>query len=241
MRCPCGVVVHPMRIAKESTVESRATLLKDDPELERTLIHGVKLPLDALRASLEGLVTELDRESQGRSMIPAVLGEIDRLGRSVRDLIDYSAPPHPRPLRCTLAEIIASARHGIPDEQRRSISLACHDMNSSMNVDGPIVSRCVRRLIENALEAGSPQVLVVSRREENGATFSVVDDAPSLLDEERAREPFHSTKSSHLGLGLHLVERDLELLGGRLELSVSPHGTTRAEIRLPEATEALAR
>lgn len=228
-----------MRIAKETSVAGHAPTPQPHPLLAHALSSALNLPLGALRASMETLAQELGR-TERVSTLPAVLAEVDRIGRSVRDLIDYTQPPEPLPLVCTLQEIAAAARNELPESERTRVSLACHDARSRILVDGPIVSRCLRRLLENAFEAGAPTVLVVSRRDGDGARFTVVDDASLDVDTDWALEPFHSTKSNHLGLGLHLVTRDLALLGGSLELTTSPQGTTCAEVRVPAAPAAAA-
>jgi K+-sensing histidine kinase KdpD len=214
-----------MRIAKNSTAGTVQGL-------GAALVHALDLPLSALRTSIEALSHELENASR---ILPHVLAEVNRLERNVQDLIEYTTPAAPLPLRCTLDEITTSAREELPSVLRNRVVQARHDQGARMVVDGPMLSRCLRRLIENALEAGSRNALVVSRRSNDGASFTVVDAAPEELKVQWAREAFHSTRANHFGLGLLLVERDVNLMGGSFTLFVTPHGTTCAQLNIPES------
>lgn len=215
-----------MRIAKKSTG-------KNGQDFGAALVHALDLPLSALRTSIEALAAELEDDGAG-TILPHVLAEIHRLERNVQDLIEYTTPADPLPLRCTLDEITTSAREELPRLLRSKVVQARHDQGARMVVDGPMLSRCLRRLIENALEAGSRNALIVSRRNNHGASFTVVDAAPEEIKVQWALEAFHSTRANHFGLGLLLVERDVNLMGGSFTLFATPHGTTCAQLNIPD-------
>jgi signal transduction histidine kinase len=107
---------------------------------------------------------------------------------------------------------------------------------AALDVDGPLLSGCVRRLLENALEATDGLVLVIARLSEGQASITVVDDAPSALGPSFEPVPFRTTKPNHLGLGLALTQRDLAFLNGRLEFLSIPGGETcvRITVQLKE-------
>jgi signal transduction histidine kinase len=205
-----------------------------DPGISRALGQGLNTPLAALRATMESLRNELElvRAVPARR-IDGVLGEVERLGRNVRELCAFAARPVPTPTPCTLAEVVLAARAQIPSEQRERVVIARCASAEPIRVDGPLLAECLRRLLDNALEATDEPVLVVARREGGQAIFSVLDDAPSAFDPAWRPVPFLSTKPNHLGLGLTLAQRDVALLGGRLEFLSTPEGSTCVRISIP--------
>lgn len=207
-----------------------------DGSLSRALAQGLDTPLAALRASVESLSQEFGhghRSAQPRQRMDGVLREVERLGRNVRELCDFASPPVPRPLACTLEEIIAAATQALTSEQRSRVVAAHFERGVTLRVDGPLLSGCLRRILENALEATDGPVLVVVRPEEGQTSFTVIDEAPSSLGPDWQPAPFQTTKPNHLGLGLALTQRDIALLNGRLEFPSSPGGETCVRIAIP--------
>jgi signal transduction histidine kinase len=88
--------------------------------------------------------------------------------------------------------------------------------------DGAALASAIENLVLNALQAGGTQIGVVVNREESqvGAPllcFEIRDNGPGPLDETvDLFEPFYSTKPEGLGLGLALVKRATENLGGHV-------------------------
>jgi signal transduction histidine kinase len=93
-------------------------------------------------------------------------------------------------------------------------------------------------LFRNAEQAGARLVRVASHAEASGnaVQLAIHDDGPGFDENERARlfDTFAlSTKPSGSGLGLYLVRRYVELLGGRVETEASNLGGAGFRIRLP--------
>jgi two-component system C4-dicarboxylate transport sensor histidine kinase DctB len=191
----------------------------------RALTQGLDRPLSALRASMEALGQELAESGVPPLRIHGVLREVERLADNVRDLCAFATPPVPRALSCSLQEILAGARAQLAPALKARVLVARLDPEERpalIEVDGPLLCDCLRRLIENALESGSEHVLLLARLEQGNARFSVIDAAPRGFDPDWAVEAFHTTKPNHLGLGLALTRRDVELLGGELEFLATP-------------------
>jgi signal transduction histidine kinase len=204
--------------------------------VSRALAQGLDTPLSALRASMESLSLELVQRSTpaiAPLRLEGVLREVERLGRNVRELCALAAPPVPHPLHCTLEEIVSAARQHLGKEQQGRVVAARCEEGAAVEVDGPLLSGCLRRLIENALEASEGVVLIVARCTGDEASFSVIDDAPSTLGPDWQPAAFRTTKPNHLGLGLTLTHRDVALLSGRLEFLSTPGGGTCARITIP--------
>lgn len=222
--------MHPA----ENEAQRATAMLAGDRSLSRALSQGLDTPLAALRATMESLTQELQQRTGALQplRLDGVLREVDRLGKNVRELCDLASPPVPRPLTCSLEEIVHAARAQLAPEQRRRVVAARCEPGAALDVDGPLLASCLRRLLENALEATEEVVLVVARRTPDTASFSVIDDAPSVFGPDWKPVPFHTTKPNHLGLGLALTARDIELLNGRLDFFSTPGGETCVRITI---------
>ena len=209
------------------------------PDLSRVLLQGLNLPVTALRASMEALSQQISDRPDTSPILDGALAEVARIGRSVQDLLEYATPPEVHPLRCTIEEILVGATTGLDREARKRIDIAQDDRSAIVMVDGPLVSRNLRRLLENALEADANQILVAAQQHAGTTSFSVVDDGTTEFDPRAMCAPFTTTRPGHLGLGLALVERDARVLGGHLEISRRPGPTGRTCARMDLVTQAM--
>jgi signal transduction histidine kinase len=96
----------------------------------------------------------------------------------------------------------------------------------------------VDNLIENAARHGARRVTVSAAREPAGIRLSVEDDGPGIPEHERERvrrrfERGTGARADGSGLGLALVDQQVRLHDGALELSPSPVGGLRATFVLP--------
>lgn len=204
--------------------------------------RALQVPLRALRAYLESLAESFDEDDARGDQTAGALQEVKRLERSVRLLVEYEEEPRVMPLRCTVDEIARSARASLPERDRERVWIAHEARDRQLHVDGPLLIRCLTRLMENALQAGSDRVLLRIRREADGTVFSVVDRAPdSGFDLSRAGQPFRSSRLGQMGLGLTLALRDVELMGGSLHAERTPLGDTCMHLAVPDADAAAAR
>jgi two-component system sensor histidine kinase PilS (NtrC family) len=229
----------PMATVHDPAHPPAPALTSNTAFLSRAIAQGLDTPLAALRASLETLGQEL-RQSGTRLQpmrIEGVLGEFERLGRNVRNLLEYATPPVVHALECSLEEIVHAARAPLAPELRERVVSARIEPGAALLVDGPLLAICLRRLLENALEAGTGPVLVVARREDTRTSFSVLDEAGSdAFGPAWQPTPFLTTKPNHIGLGLALTQRDVALLGGQLEFLRNAGGETCVRITF-ETTE----
>jgi signal transduction histidine kinase len=68
--------------------------------------------------------------------------------------------------------------------------------------------------------------------------LAVIDRGHGLKDPDRLFEPFYSTKSEGLGMGLNICRTIIESHHGRLWASANPEGGTIFRFTLPCATPA---
>lgn len=106
--------------------------------------------------------------------------------------------------------------------------------------ESKLVERAIRNLIENSIQAvgGSGEIRVTCATLAGFVQLVIEDTGPGFDEETRAHlfEPFFSTKTQGSGLGLALVKKVAEDLGGSATLERDKE-VTRATFRLPATGE----
>ncbi|HEX8068644.1 MAG TPA: ATP-binding protein [Pyrinomonadaceae bacterium] len=206
------------------------------------IAHEVKNPLAGLLLYASHL-----RAKAGDKLPPDDLALVDKiietvhhLARTVEQVLDFARPvrlderPHDlnqivRAVLQLAAPRLAAARVG-PE-------LALADAGATALVDESSMRAVLMNLILNAVEAmpGGGRLRVAT---ETGAARVVVrvSDTGAGMDGEQVRkvfEPFHTTKSKGLGLGMTHARKIVELHGGAITVASRPGAGTTVEIVLP--------
>jgi signal transduction histidine kinase len=108
-------------------------------------------------------------------------------------------------------------------------------------VPGALLRQAAYNLVQNAIDASPPGgvVKVVAKANDSVFSLSVCDQGPGVPAHLREQifAPFFSTKrggrTSGMGLGLALVRRSVDALGGRIDLRDRPSGGTEFRIQIP--------
>jgi two-component system, sensor histidine kinase RegB len=140
------------------------------------------------------------------------------------------------PTRIELPQLArALARRTAPDDGR----VRFEGFDGRIHGFAAGIETALVNLIRNGLEASSEPVSVRCSVDPDAIHFWVRDHGPGLPAEIRDRvgEPFSSTKTANLGLGLFLVHAVADALGGSSSLEPSPNGGTCARFSVPRAEE----
>jgi signal transduction histidine kinase len=181
-------------------------------------------------------------------MVSIAERQADNLSRLADTLLEVSkVATEPLPLTLAevdLAESVKAAAAQVSEPLRASGSAL------AMDLPGPIVGfwdaarlrEVTVNLLSNAVKYGAGRPIEVSLRAADGIARLVVRDhgigiAPDLVPRifgrfERAAPPSHYTG---LGLGLYLVRRIVERLGGTIECSSVPNEGSTFTVALPFA------
>ena len=92
--------------------------------------------------------------------------------------------------------------------------------------DPTTVRHIIQNLIHNAIEAipQNGRITIGTRGDKEGVRIIVTDNGPGIAEKDRERifEPYFSTKSRNLGLGLSVSKSIIEKLGGSLTVESVP-------------------
>ena len=212
-------------------------------DMARRIAHEIKNPLFPIRTAMETLRKAHDRglsdfdEIFGEST-RAVLEEVQRLERIVREFAEFARLPKPRPGALDLLSLVRDviARYAAPQGH---LELTTDLSALPLNADREQITQVLINLIQNAQEATAslpaPKLGVRVTTREDQVALHVDDNGPGIAaaDRERLFEPYVTTKRAGTGLGLAIARRIALDHGGDLRAGDSPMGGARLTLTLP--------
>jgi signal transduction histidine kinase len=227
-----------------------------------TVSHELKTPLTSIRMFAEMLeqgVAQGDAAKMARYH-GVIVQESQRLGLLIANLLDYSqierGTRRYTPSRENLDKL---ARHAVttfetlrdPERGKRNpiqLTVSPEAMKTDVEVDHDVVVQALLNLLANAAKYGAADgaIEVDVAADELSARISVTDHGPGIPAHEQARifREFYRSPEAYrsgvegTGLGLALVKRHIEALGGSVDVqSTVGHGATFT-IRLPRVEAA---
>jgi PAS domain S-box-containing protein len=196
-----------------------------------SITHEISQPITALdtnaSAALRWLAKhppDLEKTRQSIEQIASDAGRVVNIIGAIRNLIKKSAP---RKDSFDINEAVREISNLTRAEAiKNGVLIQAKLSGGSLLIEGDRVQlqQVILNLIMNAVEAmsnmpgGSRELLIRSVESDDGVLVTVQDSGPGLDPKnlERAFEPFYSTKSTGLGLGLSICRSIIEAHGGRL-------------------------
>jgi signal transduction histidine kinase len=209
-------------------------------QLASALAHELSQPLGAILRNAEAAEIHLDNPQPDLEELRAIVSDIRKDDRRAGDVIEQmralikrrTLQMHPLGLNELVQDVI-SLLHS--DAMARHVALDCAVAPGLPLVAGDRVhlSQVLLNLIMNGMDAtqGSAaltkRVLIEARPQEEGRVeVAVTDSGPGvpagLID--KVFDPFYTTKSGGLGMGLPISRTIIEAHGGKLWAEQAPGG-----------------
>ncbi len=222
---------------REQLIESEALAVVG--EMGSAVAHGLRNPLSSIRSSAE-LALSGDLSPDAREYTGDIVAQVDRLEGWIRQLLTYAKPAHAQiaavDINAVLSETLEGYRHDL-ERQKTAARLELAPNLPSVRGEAAMFGQLIGSLIANASEAmreGGEIVLGSRLDPAGGLIVEVIDNGPGLSQEnaEKVFKPFFTTKQKGLGLGLPLVRRVIERLGGAVDFESEPGKGTRVRLHL---------
>jgi signal transduction histidine kinase len=228
-----------------------------------TVSHELKTPLTSIRMFAEMLeqgVAKGDLAKMARYH-GVIVQESQRLGLLIANLLDYAqiekGTRRYAPSRHDvgqLAQVAVTTFETLrnPDSQKSSIEVevAPEAARVEVEVDRDVVVQALLNLLANAAKYGGAEkpIEVLVGADATTGWISVRDHGPGIPPAEQARifREFYRAPEAYrsgvegTGLGLALVKRHIEALGGTVDVSSTVGEGARFTIRVPRVPEAAA-
>jgi len=234
----------------EMMVEEKTKLLRDSERLAAIgatagmVGHDIRNPLQAIVSDVYLLKDFLLNmpESQTKDNVAESLEGIEKnigyINKIVADLQDYARPLAPEFSDVNLYELVTNVFTPItvPENTAPLIDV---DPQFWLESDPTLLRRILTNLIINAIQA-MPQGgnLTVSATKQNGKIVIAVKDTGVGIPEDvklKLFTPMMTTKAKGQGLGLAVVKRLVEALGGSVSFESQEGKGTKFIISLPTA------
>jgi signal transduction histidine kinase len=202
--------------------------------LASAVAHKIKNPLAGIRGGMEVIEQGLAADDSRREMTRAIVGEVDRINRMVRDLLAYSRKPEPQTVATCLSDVVedvlAQARQ-LPGAGRYEVVHEADDVVPSVAVDYQLIKQAFLNIIQNAFDAmpGGGRLGVRTWGEKSRAFVAFTDSGNGIPVDtaQRILQPFFTTRHRGTGLGLPIALSIVQAHQGELSFeSRSGSGTT---------------
>ncbi|HYD27697.1 PAS domain S-box protein [Brevundimonas sp.] len=220
-------------------------------EMASSLAHELNQPLSAIASYMKGSVTLLEAERPDLSRLKSALGQAGdqamRAGDIIKRLREFIAQGETEhtledPARL-LEEACALALVGVKDQDMR-VDLRLDRDIGRVIVDKVQIQQVALNLIRNAVDAMSDaprrQLEIRLRADDAGSIrVSVADTGPGVgpAVRERLFQPFFTTKTAGMGVGLSICRTIIEAHGGRIWAEDNIGGGAVFTFTLPRAEE----
>ncbi|HYD94514.1 MAG TPA: ATP-binding protein [Noviherbaspirillum sp.] len=207
-------------------------------EFATSIAHEVRNPLAAVKTTVQAL-SRREADARRLQLLSDVEGEIDRLARVVSQLLDFGRPRPPDPQEVVVRDAFRRVALLLePDAAARGVALSVQgDSDLRFCADPDHVVQILLNLGINALQASDEDGAVVLRasREGSMAVLEVSDRGHGIPADvlPRVTDPFYTTRSKGIGLGLSISRQLAEINGGRLDIRSVPGSGTAVRIFFP--------
>lgn len=210
-------------------------------EMAAGVAHELRNPLSSIKGLALLLKSKFTANSTDREAADILVREVERLNRSIGELLDYARPDRLEKATVSLNEIVGKALTLLRvDADAAGIEIVTEycPPPDLVHADQDKLSQVFLNLLLNAIQAmkngGTLQVATVRdpgqqllcRIQDSGCGIEA-DLLPKIFD------PYVTTKSSGTGLGLAMSVKIIEEHGGRIDISSTPGQGTTVVVALP--------
>jgi signal transduction histidine kinase len=219
-------------------IEEAAARARETEALGAKVAHEMRNPLTAIKALVQ-LVARASKEQRDGERLGIVLGEIERVERTLSDYLSLARPltdvaPEPIDLATIASDVAAVLEARAADA---GVHIHVHAEPLRVLADPRRLREALLNLCMNAIEAmpnGGALELCV-QREKDQALLVVRDQGVGLAPDVAARlgEPFTTTREGGTGLGVALARSVARMHGGELRIASTPGNGTTMTLVIP--------
>ena len=215
-----GQLARGMERMREAVVERDERLRL----MVAQVAHEIRNPLGGLEL-FAAAAAEAEDPVERHRLIGRIRGEVSALNDIISDFLTFARPLQVNPAIIDLRAPLLEAAELVEAEIAARNGTLEVDLSSEplpARADPEHVKRAVLNLLRNAAQAGHC-VRLEAECKNGEVAVSVLDDGPGVLPEFRERifEPFVTDKEQGAGLGLAIVRKVLEGMGGRVEVDTA--------------------
>jgi len=207
---------------KESVLSER---LAFTGRIAASIAHEIRNPLGNVSLAAQQLKKAYSEDSPWSKHIEVIIRNTERINFLITELLNCARPPElnirPHDLYGIIENVLDSIKSSLSTQGIKVIKK--YDANPSIiNVDKEHIQRVFLNIIVNSVEAmpKGGTMTISSSTEEDFLVVKVQDTGVGILEEDIIRifDPFFSTKSMGVGLGLSIVYGIVVSHGGEISV-----------------------
>lgn len=208
-------------------------------EMTASIAHEIKNPLAAIGGPLQILIDEAPAADPRREILAEILGQVNRLDKTVRELLMLSKPWTPKKEPIVLREYAERIAGFLKESgQDRGVRFAFEGGEGlRVAVDPALFEQVYWNLILNAAQAmkGMGEIRVSIGAAERHVEVAIADTGGGIPAQLMPRlfQPFVTSKAGGTGLGLSVCRKIVEAHGGTIEIASEPGRGTTVRLRFP--------
>jgi signal transduction histidine kinase len=210
-------------------------------QLSAGLAHELRNPMGTMKASAEMLARNVEGSNDvAREMAGFISSEVDRTNSLITRFLDFARPMALRLGKTNVSEVIDRAiaelkRHQPPFDVVVQNSYS-PDVHATL-LDAELMERAIYNLLLNAAQASPPKgTITVQTRDADGRLEIAVIDSGSGIERQHLENifnPFFTTKSNGVGLGLAIISKIVDEHGGKITVDSEAGSGSTFRLYLP--------
>ncbi len=208
------------------------------------IAHQVKNPLAGIYAAIQILARSMEPEDPRSEVLAEVVREIRRLDQTTRDLLTLALQ---RPVQLVRTDLqgfvidLATSLQSLPEIVGHPIELHC--MREVLTeIDPTLLAQALQIIVLNAAQAMGDRpggVRLSLGDEDDRIVIGIDDDGPGIAPKVLPCifEPFFTTKTRGSGLGLSVARRNVESMGGTIDVTTELGRGTCFRLSFPRTAQ----
>ena len=209
------------------------------------LAHEIRNPLSSIKTNIQVLARKLDLEGFDKDRLDIALTEIKRLDRVLKEMLDFARPMTTTKSAHTIDQVIDRCLE-LLDESLKSAGIKVVRKKSRgkrpVILDGEKLQEALLNIVLNSIDSmpdGGTLQIVTRWNQQKGRRMVRIEvrDTGSGISPENLKkifDPFFSTKTRGVGLGLTNVKSIIDVHGGTVKVESCLQEGTSFTITLPE-------
>jgi two-component system sensor histidine kinase HydH len=214
-------------------------------QMAAAVAHEIKNPLAGIRGGCEILLKGAGEGDPRTELGEEMLYQVDRLSRSVHDLLVFARPKKVKPVPTQIHLIVDRVLKmiaGDPKNKGIRVDRRYDTELGHVQVDPEMMEQVFFNVLLNSCQAMDLKgaITITTGKAGNHVSVSVRDTGAGIPDDVMARifEPFFTTRAKGTGLGLAIVSKIIQDHGGTIRAVPPADGGAGTEVVIQLPAEA---
>ncbi len=237
-----GAMTRDLKQSREELIRFERELAWK--EMAKQVAHEIKNPLTPMRLSIQHLrQTYRDKAHDFDQILDnvtrTVIDQIDTLSRIASEFSHFARMPRRQLGECNVNEVLKESVRLFAQDAGVGFDVTTDASVRLVTADREELRRAFINIIRNGIQAmdGHGRIVITTERRETAVRIRIRDFGKGIPEEmnEKLFQPNFSTKTDGMGMGLAIVKKTVDDLGGTVTIARAPRKGTVVTIELPVA------